>query len=49
VILFLVDAAGDVVSLAVTGDWLKGAAGVLISSAFLWALLQPPVRRYLRN
>jgi hypothetical protein len=46
--LFLVDASGDAVSLAVTGDWLRSAAGIAISGAFLFALTRPRVRRYFK-
>jgi hypothetical protein len=46
VVLFAIDASGDLVSLVVTGDWLRSAAGVVISSAFLYSLSRYPVRRY---
>jgi uncharacterized membrane protein (DUF2068 family) len=38
VVLFAIDGAGDVVSLVVTADWLRSAAGMAICSAFLYAL-----------
>jgi len=44
--LFAIDAAGDAVSLVVTGDWLRSASGLLVSGAFLYSLARPPVRRY---
>ncbi len=46
VVLFSMNAAGDAVSLALTGDWLKSASGILIASAFLYALTRHPVKRY---
>jgi len=47
--LFAINAAGDLVSLAVTGDWARSAAGVLIAGAFLYALTRASVRRYFRS
>jgi hypothetical protein len=35
------------VSLPVTGDLVKSASGVAAAAAFLYALRQPAVRRYL--
>lgn len=46
VVLFAMNAAGDAVGFAVTGDWLRGASGILIASIFLYALTRHPVRRY---
>src|SRR5579863_7830571 len=46
VVLFAINGAGDVVSLIVTGDWLRSASGVVISSAFLYSLGRGPVRGY---
>jgi len=46
VVLFAMNAAGDAVSFVLTGDWLRSASGILISSAFLYALVRHPVRRY---
>ncbi len=46
VVLFAINGAGDLVNWAVTGDWLRSSSGVLIGSAFLYALLRAPVRRY---
>jgi len=34
VVLFVVDGSGDVVSLFVTGDWLKSVTGVIITQCF---------------
>jgi hypothetical protein len=45
-VLFAVNGAGDLVNLAITGDWLRSVAGVLICSAFLRALVRAPVRRH---
>jgi hypothetical protein len=49
VILFAVDGIGDVVSFIVTGDWLKSASGIAISSVFLWTLCDRRVRLYLNR
>jgi hypothetical protein len=46
VVLFAVDGLGDVVGLAVTGDWLCGVAGIVISSAFVYSPSRRNVRRY---
>ena len=45
-VLFAVNGAGDLVNLAITGDWLRSVAGVLICSAFLRALVRAPVRHH---
>ena len=45
VILFAINGSGDVVSFIVTGDWLRGASGVVIASAFLYSLSRCRVRR----
>src|SRR5882672_9951152 len=47
VALFVIDGSGDVVSLFVTGDWLKSTVGVAVSSVFLYFLAQRHVRGYL--
>ena len=47
-VLFTVNGAGDVVSFAVTGGWLRSASGVMICSAFLYCLSRCQVRRYFR-
>lgn len=47
-VLFTINAAGDVVSFAVTGDWLKSASGVMICSAFLYCLSNCRVRRHFK-
>jgi hypothetical protein len=47
--LFTVKGIGDIVSFFVTGDWLRSASGVVISSAFLCALSRKQVRRYCRE
>lgn len=49
VVLFATTAAGDATGLVVAGHWLRSASGILISSAFLYALTRRPVRRYFRN
>jgi hypothetical protein len=49
VVLFAADAFGDLVSLALTGDWLRSASGALISSVFLYSLSRYPVRRYCKH
>jgi hypothetical protein len=45
VLLFSVNAVGDLFSLLVSGRILQGAAGVVISSFFLFYLMQSRVRR----
>jgi len=44
--LFAVDICGNVVSLAMTGEWWKGVAGIAVSALFLYCLSRPAVRRY---
>jgi hypothetical protein len=44
VILFAINGIGDLVSLVATGDWVRSASGVVISSAFLWTLCARRVR-----
>lgn len=46
-LLFAVNGAGDVVSLAHTGDVMRFGSGVLIAGGFVVLLLLPPVRRSL--
>jgi hypothetical protein len=46
VILFAINGAGDLVSFVATGDWLRSASGVVISSAFLWSLIGRRVRMW---
>ena len=46
IITFGVNAAGDVVSLVMTGDWVRSAAGILIDAVFLVLLLLPQVRAW---
>jgi len=45
-VLFAVNGAGDVVSLEMTGDWMRSAAGILICSVFVCALVRTPVRHH---
>jgi len=45
-ILFAINGCGDVVGLVVMRDVLRSGSGVLIASAFLWALGRGRVRRY---
>lgn len=45
-VLFAIDGCGDVLRFFLTGDSLRSAAGVVISSAFLYSLSRPRVRRY---
>jgi hypothetical protein len=47
-VLFAMDDAGDAVSLIVTRDWLRSASGIVISSAFLYALSSSRVKRYFK-
>jgi hypothetical protein len=44
VIVFAVSGIGDLVGFTVTGDWLRTASGVVISSAFVWSLIRKRVR-----
>ncbi len=48
VVLFAMDDAGDAVSLIVTRDWLRSASGIVISSAFLYALSSSRVKRHFK-
>lgn len=48
VVLFAINGFGDVVSLVVTGDWLRSVSGAAIAGAFLYALGRYPVRRYFK-
>jgi hypothetical protein len=49
VTLFTVNGCGDVVSLYVTGDPVRGAAGVAVAAAFLYYLTRPSVRSYFKE
>jgi hypothetical protein len=44
--IFAVNAVGDLVSLLITRDWLKGGAGILIDALFLFLLLRPNIRAF---
>jgi hypothetical protein len=44
VLLFAANGIGDLVNFVATGDWLRSASGVVISSAFLWTLCARRVR-----
>jgi len=46
VVLFGINALGDVVSLAIARDWFQGLAGIVIDAAFLYQLLQANARRF---
>jgi len=48
VVLFTVNGFGDLVSFPVTRDALRSASGVVISSAFLYALSRHHVRLYFK-
>ena len=48
-VLFAVNGLGDVVNFVVTGDWLRSASGVVVSSVFMLALCGRRVRRYVRS
>ena len=48
VVLFAMNGAGDTVSLVVTRDWPRSASGIVISSAFLYALSSTRVKRYFK-
>ncbi|SRR5713101_219034 len=47
--LFAIDGCGDIVSFFITGDALRSASGVVISSVFLCCLAQRHVRRYFKS
>jgi uncharacterized membrane protein len=47
VAIFAINGAGDVVTLLVTHDVLRGGSGILIAGAFLFLLTRPTVRRIL--
>ena len=49
VMLFAVDACGDVVSFFTTGDALRSATGVAVSFVFLYCLGQSSVRQYFQG
>jgi len=49
VLLFAVNACGDAVNVLLTGRVMQGLSGVVISSLFLWYLVQPAVRRQFRD
>ena len=49
VVLFAINGGGDIVSLAVTGDWLRSVSGTVICSVFLYSLCRDPVRLYFRS
>src|SRR5258708_7907556 len=44
VILFAINGIGDLVSLVATGDWVRSASGIVVSSAFLSTLCARRVR-----
>ena len=48
-ILFAINGCGDVVSLYVTGDLVRSAAGVAVAAAFLYYLSRPAVRSYFKE
>ncbi|SPE33633.1 conserved membrane hypothetical protein [Candidatus Sulfopaludibacter sp. SbA3] len=48
IVLFAIDATGNVVSLILTRDWLRSASGMAISAAFLYVLTRSRVRRYFK-
>ncbi len=43
---FTVNGLGDLLTLLVLRDWLRGGSGVLIAGFFLFLLLRPSVRAY---
>jgi len=44
--IFGINALGDLASLLITRDWLKGGSGVLIDALFLFLLLRPNMRAF---
>jgi uncharacterized membrane protein (DUF2068 family) len=49
VVLFAIDGVGDVVALAVTGEWARSAVGIAVCCTFLYLLSGSGVRRYFRK
>jgi len=49
VVLFSVDGLGDAVSVFATGNWLKSAAGLMISGAFVYSLCRKGVMRFFES
>ncbi len=43
---FTVNGIGDLFTLLILRDWLRGGSGVLIAGVFLFLLLRPDVRAY---
>jgi hypothetical protein len=48
VLLFSLNACGDLVNWIVTGDARRSASGLLIAAVFLYALSRPDTRRYFK-
>lgn len=46
VVLFTIDASGNIVSYFLTHDALRSATGAIVSATFLWLLCRHPVRDY---
>src|SRR5262249_41222778 len=47
VLTFAVNCCGDLVSLFILGDWIKGFGGVAVSGTFIYLLTRRSVRDYL--
>lgn len=48
VVMFAANGAGDLISVVATGDALRGGVGVAVAAVFLYLLMRPAVRRYVR-
>lgn len=46
VAVFAVNGLGDLLTIVVQRDWVKGGSGVLIASVFLFLLMRSETRRY---
>jgi hypothetical protein len=46
VAVFVVNGLGDLLTILVQRDWVKGGSGVLIASVFLFLLMRSGTRRY---
>jgi len=47
--LFAVNGSGELVTLIMTGDWLRSLTGAVIAAGFIYALGRSPVRRYFEH
>jgi len=47
--LFAVNASGELVTLIMTGDWLRSLAGAIIAAGFFYSLSRSSVSRYFQR